>query len=117
ADAFLANPTAPVVSNLDYEGLNATGFLEVKERHEPMHQLSLRREYALANLERCLKHFAEGTPDTLLEPDSGPRGDRSSWVRLPPEGRRPSLHINFKGRFTSHGEVVYHQHSYGKREH
>lgn len=117
ADAFLAHPDAPVVSNLDYEGLNATGFLDVKERHEPMHQLSLRRDYALANIERCLKHFAEGTPDTLLEPDSGPRGDRSKWVRLPPDGRKPSLHINFKGRFTSHGEVVYYQHAYGKREH
>jgi hypothetical protein len=117
ADAFLAHPEAPVVSNLDYEGLNATGFLDVKERHEPMHQLSLRRGFALDNLERCRYHFSKGTPDTLLEPDSGPRGDRSKWVRLPPEGRRPSLHVNFAGRFTSHGEVVYHQHSFGKREH
>lgn len=117
ADAFLANPLAPVVSNLDYEGLNATGFLAVKERHEPMHQLSLRADYALANLDRCLTHYAAGTPDTLLEPDSGPMGDRSKWVRLPPDGRKPSLHINFHGRFTSHGEVVYYQHSYGKVEH
>lgn len=117
ADAFLAHPGCTVVSNLDYEGLNATGFLAVRERHEPMHQLSLRRDFALANLDRCLKHFAAGTPDTLLEPDSGPRGDRSKWVRLPPLGEKPSLHVNFKGRFTSHGEVVYYQHSYGKVVH
>ncbi len=117
ADAFIANPDAPVVSNLDYEGLNATGFLDVKERHEPMHQLSLRRDYALSNIARCLEHYAAGTPDTLLEPDSGPQGDRSKWVRIAPDGRKPSLHVNFAGRFTSHGEVVYHQHAYGKTEH
>ena len=33
---------APVASNLDYEGLNATGWLKVKERHEPMHQMAMR---------------------------------------------------------------------------
>ena len=60
ADAFLAHPLAPVVSNLDYEGLNATGFLDVKERHEPMHQLSLQADYAINNLARCAVHFQAG---------------------------------------------------------
>jgi len=89
ARAFRENPAAPVVSNLDYEGLNATGWLKVKERHEPLHQLSLRHDVALANLERCeAECLAQGW--CYLEP----QGDRSDWARIPPSGKMPSIHIN-----------------------
>jgi hypothetical protein len=115
--AFLENPSAPVVSNMDYEGLNATGWLAVRERHEPMHQLSLRRDVAIENLARCERDFLAAVPGTLLEPQSGPDGDRSNWARIPYTGAMPSIHVNFHGRFTSHGEVVYEQDSHGKVMH
>lgn len=69
ARAFRENPAAPVVSNLDYEGLNATGWLQVKDRHEPLHQLSMRYDVAVANLDRCEKE-AVATGSCLLEPSS-----------------------------------------------
>ena len=100
--AFVARPDVNVVSNLDYEGLNATGWLAVKERHEPMHQLSMRRLFALANLDRAEEDCArQGW--AYLEP----QGDRSDWLRLPATGKSPSIHVNHAKRFTSHGEVCY----------
>lgn len=93
---------APVVSNLDYIGLNETGWLNVKERHEPMHQLAMRWSTTQANLYRCENDVREGKP-VLLEP----QGDRTDWVRLPPEGLTPAVHVNHPHRFTNHGEVVF----------
>jgi hypothetical protein len=104
-DTFANNPTSPVVSNLDYIGLSAQGWQPVRERHEPMHQLSMRYSFALENLQRAAKEAESGS--ALLEP----QGDRSNWVRLPPTpglGLAPAVHVNHTaGRFTSHGEVVY----------
>jgi hypothetical protein len=92
---------APVVSNWDYEGCNATGFLRVRERHEPLYQLALRRDVALANFVRCEAECKQHGW-TLLEPDSAPMGvegaptpDRSHWVRIPPQGLTPTIHINW----------------------
>jgi len=104
-DAFATNPNVPVVSNLDYIGMNAQGFQPIKERHEPLHQLSMRWNFALENLERAAKESESGS--ALLEP----QGDRYSWLRLPATtglGLIPSVHVNHSsGRFTSHGEVCY----------
>jgi hypothetical protein len=104
-DAFAGNPTAAVVSNLDYIGLNAQGWQPVKERHEPMHQLSMRWAFAIENMERASKEAESGS--ALLEP----QGDRSNWVRLPASpglGLMPAVHVNHNaGRFTSHGDVCY----------
>jgi hypothetical protein len=95
-------PDAPVISNLDYEGMGKGGWQRVKERHEPMHQLTLRSELVRSNLQRCLRESENG--QCLLEP----QGDRSRWVRIPYIGDRPSIHVNHsEGRFTSHGEVCY----------
>jgi hypothetical protein len=104
---------APVASNLDYEGMNASGWLAVKERHEPLHQLALRRDTALANLARCEQECRD-KGGTLLEP----QGDRSDWVRLPFVGLTPAIHVNHEaGRFTSHGEVVFEPSSGGRIVH
>lgn len=89
ARAFRENPAAPVVSNLDYEGLNATGWLQVKERHEPLHQLSMRYGLAVENLARCeAEALAQGW--CYLEP----QGSRDNWMRIPPQGKMPAIHIN-----------------------
>ena len=100
--AFVSRPDVNVVSNLDYEGLNETGWLAVKERHEPMQQLSMRREFALANLDRAEEDCTR-RGWAYLEP----QGDRSDWLRLPATGKSPSIHVNHAKRFTSHGEVCY----------
>lgn len=113
ADAFLGNPSANVVVNLDYEGLNATGWLKVKERHEPLHQMSMRRKKALANFERCIHDYNAQVPDTMLEPDSSSFSIdhqnvlRRDWHRIGFGFGKPAIHINHPRRFTSHGEVVF----------
>jgi hypothetical protein len=110
--AFRQNPQAKVVCNLDYQGLNATGWLAVKELHEPMHQISMRHETALANLERAeAECLAQG--QTFLEPP----GDRSDWARLAVRGVMPAIHVNHERRFTNHGEVVFHPDSRGRHTH
>ena len=68
AQTFRQNPGANVVSNLDYEGLNSTGWLAVKDRHEPMHQLSMR--YGRRG----------GEPEAAPRPSSRPTA-RRSWNR------------------------------------
>ena len=109
--AFAARPEVHVVSNLDYEGLNATGWLAVKERHDPMHQLSMRRHFALANLDRAESDCTR-QGRAYLEP----QGDRSDWLRLPATGKSPSIHVNHRRRFTSHGDVCYEAES-SRRQH
>ncbi len=105
-DALAAHPGAPVISNLDYLGLNQTGWQAVKERHEPLHQLTLRWDTFRDNLARAEDASKTGG-EVVLEPDHG--GDRSRWVRLQPVGLMPSVHVNHNsGRLTSHGEVCYH---------
>lgn len=116
-DAFARNPDAPVVSHLDYIGLNATGWLKCVERHEPMHQLAARTDVALANLERAEEEVRrEGQAEVEPFPSNRFEGgqwkalnpDRSSWVRIPPDGFAPSVHVNHEaGRASSHGEVCY----------
>ena len=94
--ALAANPEAYGVSNLDYIGLNHTGWLGVHTRHEPMHQLSLRHGFAGYHFECVLrKCIVEGAE--LLEPH-----DKSNFVQLPFVGERPSCHINHSKHFTSH---------------
>lgn len=100
---FMQNPEALVVSNLDYEGLCASGWQHVKERHEPLHQLSMRYSLAVNNLGRA-EDDALRQGWCLLEP----QGSRDNWARIPPKGIMPSIHVNHThGRFTSHGEVVF----------
>lgn len=112
-DALATHPAVPVVSNLDYIGLNGTGWQAVKERHEPLHQLTLRWDTFVRNLLRAEEQAKTGQP-VILEPDHG--GERKSWVRLPvskSDVQMPSVHVNHQqGRFTSHGEVCYEPRGY-----
>jgi len=106
-DALAATPAAPVVSNLDYIGLNGTGWQHVRERHEPLHQLTLRWDTFAANLARAKGEARAGRP-VVLEPNHG--ADRKEWVRLFPrvDVQMPAVHVNHAaGRLSSHGEVCY----------
>lgn len=91
ARAFREHPGCPVVSNQDYEGLNATGWLRVRERHEPLHQIALRYDVAVANLDRAERE-CEAQGWAYLEPDHD--ADRSAWARIRPAGRMPAVHVN-----------------------
>jgi hypothetical protein len=99
AAAFEGNPKAPGVSNLDYIGLNHTGWVDVHTRHEPMHELSMRfgtaKDHFEAVLKKCVLEGAE-----LLEPH-----DKSAFARLPFVGERPCCHINHTRHFTSHYNI------------
>lgn len=113
-NAFADNPNAPVVSNLDYEGLSPDGWQTIRERHEPLHQLAMRRERFDNNVVRC-KADCDKQGWCLLEPE----GDRGDWVRLKVNGEMPSIHVNYgcdgQGqRFTSHGSVCYNKGKHGE---
>lgn len=115
-DALARHPHATGTSNRDYIGLNPTGWLPVRERHEPLHQLALRPDVFLANLDRAEADCRE-QGWCYLEP-----ADKSGLVALDPPERKlappmPAVHVNHAARFTSHGEVVYEAYSGGRVEH
>jgi hypothetical protein len=105
-NAFSSNPSTKVVSHQNYIGLNSTGWQQVRERHEPLHQLAMTKNLFLTNLMRGLKECkTQGW--AYLEPDHDqPRND---WFRIPAsQSEMPSVHVNHTaGRFTSHGDVCY----------
>lgn len=115
-DALAAHPAADGTTNRDYIGLNPTGWLPVRERHHPLHQMALRPAAFEANLARA-------------EADCGRQGwaylepaDKGRLVELWPPDRRvcppmPAVHVNHPKRFTSHGEVVYQPYSGGRTGH
>jgi hypothetical protein len=86
-----------IVVNLDYEGLNGSGWLRTVNRHEPMHQMCMTRETALANLERA-EDECRRNGGCLLEPDSLLPCNAETYTGL--------LGIDFDGTITS-GIVPY----------
>jgi hypothetical protein len=90
--------------------MNQTGWLDVNQRHEPLHQLSMRFQEGIRHLEEVAKScIRDGA--ALLEPD-----DKSVFVEIPFKGDRPSCHINHSKHFTSHFRI-YQSHSQGKTSH
>jgi hypothetical protein len=93
---FSRDRHVPIVSHLDYIGLNHTGWLDVTCRQDPLHQISLRAPFAVEHLRRIIDTCnREGA--CCLEPD-----DKSQFRRLPFVGEAPSVHINHGRNFTSH---------------
>jgi hypothetical protein len=109
AAALAAHPTADGVVNLDYEGANPRGWCRNKERHEPMHQMTLRWDAAVENIHgkigECLKWG-----NCCVEPD-----DKAPYVRIQPKGDRPAIHLQHAHRFTSHHEACYESEPWTKR--
>ena len=94
--ALVDNDDAVGVTNMDYIGLNHTGWVRVRERHEPLHQMSVRWDLAVRHFEeKCKDCIVEG--GTFLEPSN-----RSKFVKIPFEDCRPSCHMNHTGHFTNH---------------
>lgn len=69
ARAFAARPNAQVFSNADYIGLNGTGWQRVRERHEPMHQLAFRSDFAQVHFAALIDRAERGEP-VEMEPPS-----------------------------------------------
>ena len=91
--------TKPVgISHLDYIGLRETGWCEVNQRDEPLHQMSCSWEKALWHFERvCRECVVKGS--RLLE-----FNDLINCI-IPYKGDAPSVHINHERTFTSHRNI------------
>lgn len=90
---FRSNPQAVV--NLNYIGMNHTGWLDVIQRDEPMHQFSLQYQAARRHLDSVLGE-AVTKGNVYLE------HGRFSIIRLPFTNVMPSCHINSSRHFTNH---------------
>lgn len=91
--AFHSNPLT--VSNLDYIGMNETGWLDVKCRQEPMHQFSFQYNTAIKHMQNLIKE-AVINGNVILE------GNKYSNIKIAYNGTKPSCHINHSKHFTSH---------------
>jgi hypothetical protein len=91
--------TKPIgISHLDYIGLRETGWCEVNQRDEPLHQMSCTFEKAIWHFERvCRECIVKGS--RLLE-----FNDLINCV-IPYQGDAPSVHINHERTFTSHRNI------------
>ena len=92
-ESFRSNPLT--VINLDYIGMNQTGWLDVVQRDEPMHQFSF--QYQTAR-----KHFDLLVKEAVLNGNVILEGNKYSKITIPYKGDKPSCHINHSKHFTSH---------------
>jgi hypothetical protein len=95
-------------TNMNYGGINRTGWQNRKQNDEPMHQMTMR-------IEDALEHFL-GILDNALVTNSGMIEDqvliRKQWY-----AENQSIHINHGSHFTSHftiydTEDTYKEHMY-----
>jgi hypothetical protein len=103
-EGFRSNPQT--VINLDYIGMNQTGWLDVIQRDEPMHQFSFQYSSALKHFDLLLKR-AVMDGNVVLE------ANKYSAIRIPFKGDKPSCHINHSKHFTNHYDC-YSKNSNGK---
>jgi hypothetical protein len=108
-DGFKSNPLT--VINLDYIGMNQTGWLDVIQRHEPMHQFSFQYQTAIKHFDSLIKE-AVMNGNVCLENSKL----NLSVVKIPFKGEKPSCHINHSRNFTSHFNC-YAKNSNGKVNH
>lgn len=92
-EGFKSNPLT--VINLDYIGMNQTGWLDVIQRDEPMHQFSM--QYSAA-----IRHFDLLIREAVMNGNVYLEHSKSSTIRIPFKGDKPSCHINHSKHFTNH---------------
>ena len=91
--AFRSNPMT--VINMNYIGMNQTGWLDVVQRDRPMHQFTF--QYAI-----IMKHFDSLLREAVMNGNVILEGNRYSTVQIPYAGIKPACHINHSKHFTSH---------------
>lgn len=106
-EGFRSNPLT--VINMDYIGINQTGYLDVVQRDKPMHQFSF--QYHTAR-----KHFDLLVKEAVLNGNTILEGNKYSAITIPYKGDKPSCHINHSKHFTSHFNC-YAKNSKGKINH
>ena len=106
---FHLNSNPLTVINMDYIGMNQTGWLDVVQRDEPMHQFSF--QYQTAR-----KHFDLLVKEAVLSGNVILEGNQYSKEIIPYKGNKPSCYINHSKHFTSHFNC-YAKDSKGKVEH
>lgn len=111
----------------NYIGMNETGYLDVKERHQPMSLMSMAKFYFDRNIDakinQCIRTIGNSgvtgwdTPFgwCCVEPDN-----KNDFARIPFTNNFPAIHVNMNHvegnnhHFTTHCEVCYEQDSNGK---
>ena len=83
-------------TNLNYIGVNETGWQELKQKDEPFHQITMKFDDAIQHCERILEN-ALVTNSGLIEPQDI---IRKQW-----HSQNPSVHINHGYHFTSHFSI------------
>jgi len=85
-----------VLTNMNYIGLNESGWQVKKQNDEPMHQMTMRFSDAITHFEKVLKN-AILIGAGLVEPQDL---ERIQW-----EAPNPSVHINHGHHYTSHNSI------------
>jgi hypothetical protein len=106
-EGFRSNPIT--VINLDYIGMNHTGWLDVIQRDEPMHQFSMRYSAAI-------KHFDLLMREAVMNGNVYLERSKQSAIRIPFKGDKPACHINHSKHFTNHYDC-YAKNSNGQVDH
>lgn len=84
------------VSNLNYIGLNSTGYLKVIQQDQPLSQISLLRDIAIEVLEQKLRECIV-IGQCTIEPDRG------NLLRIQPNlKRKPCIHVNMNQTLQNH---------------
>lgn len=84
-----------VMTNMNYMGICKNGWQDRNAAHEPLHQMSMVFEEAIAHFENLFKE-AIRTGNVLVEPNPG----RKQW-----KCKNPAVHINHGKHFTSHFSI------------
>jgi hypothetical protein len=87
-----------VLTNMNYMGICSAGFQKRNADHEPLHQMTMRFNDAIAHFEKLFKEAIQNG-QVLLEPQS----KRSKW-----HCANPAIHVNHGRHFTSHFTIYGH---------
>jgi hypothetical protein len=87
-----------VITNMNYMGINKSGWQGVPVKHEPFHQMTMRFDEAIKHCESILEN-ALVTNSGMIEPQI-PNILRKKWNCI-----NPAVHINHGGHFTSHFSI------------
>jgi energy-converting hydrogenase Eha subunit F len=78
---------------MNYIGICKEGFQKTHSNHEPLHQMTMKFDYAVKHFEELLKE-AISKGGVLVEPQ---KVKRNKW-----KSKYPAFHVNHGKNFTSH---------------
>lgn len=84
-----------ILCNMNYIGMNKSGFQKLDRQDQPFHQMTMRFNDAIEHCESILAN-ALITNSGMIEPN---------WPRVNRQTENPSVHINHGHHFTSHYSI------------